>query len=315
MKVVKTDGILAITDGNRARIEAAGGMLVEQTCLTEDALIEHCAEAVGLLVLREPITARVIRSLPHCRAITRFGIGVDMIDLDAAAQAGIVITNVPDANIGEVACHAVAMALALSRRLPAFDRDMRAVRWTPLATGRGMLRPTEQVFGLIGLGRIGRLVAERIRPFGFRIVAHDPSSSGVAGVEMMSLDDLIQTADIVSLHVPFTAQNANMLDARRIAAMRPGAILINVARGGLVDEAALADALAGGHLGGAGIDTFATEPTGADNPLLGAPNILLSPHVAHYSEQSLAEMCDKAFADMGRILGGEAPVYPVLVPL
>jgi D-3-phosphoglycerate dehydrogenase / 2-oxoglutarate reductase len=312
MKIIKTDGIIPTSSDNIARIEAAGAKLEEHICLTEEALIEHCSDADGLLVLREPVTARVIRSLRQCRVIARFGIGVDMIDLEAAAEAGITVTNVPDANVEEVAVHTVAMALALSRRLCAFDADMRQNRWFPLAVGKGMLRPDHQVFGLLGLGRIGALVAERIRPFGFRIIAHDHFAPVLPGVEMVSFDALMRTADILSLHLPLTDQSTNIIDEAAIRAMKPGAILINASRGGLVDEAALACALTDGDLGGAGIDTFATEPVTADNPLLRAPNMLLSPHVAHFSEQSIAETRDKAFDDIVRVLSGQPPAYPVI---
>ena len=311
MKVVKTDGIIPPDDANIATLRSAGACLMEKTCLTEDALIEHCADADGLLVLREPITANVIRALQRCRVISLFGIGVDMVDLDAAKRAGIIVTNVPDSNIEEVSCHAVAMALSLSRRLPLFNASLHRGEWNPIQIARGMQRPSTQIFGVVGLGRIGRLVAERAMAFGFRVIACDPTCPGMPGVEMVAMNVLIATADIISLHVPLTRDTMSLIDEAAVRAMKAGAVLINVSRGGLVDEAALSRALADGHLAGAGLDTFAEEPVRQDSPLLEAPNVLLSPHIAHFSEQSFAELRHKAFGEMARVLAGETPHYPV----
>ncbi|WP_082701525.1 C-terminal binding protein [Novosphingobium sp. FSW06-99] len=315
MIVVKTDGIIPTGPAHIAALAASGARLVEPTCLTEEAMIEHCAGADALLVLREPVTARVIAAMPNCRVITRFGIGVDTVDVAAAAAAGIIVTNVPDANIEEVSIHAIAMALSLSRRLPGYDAGVRAGQWDTLARGRGIQRPAAQCFGVIGLGRIGSLVARRARALGFKVLAHEPSSVTVEGVERLDLATLIERSDILSLHIPLTSATRNLIDARAIARMKPGAILINVARGGLVDETALAQALTDGHLAGAGLDTFDQEPLPADSPLRHAPNLIMSPHAAHFSAQSFAELVGKAFDDVARVLAGRPPVYPVTSPL
>lgn len=311
MKVVKTDGLIPTAPEQFALLESVGASLRDQECLTEDALLEHCADADGLLVLREPVTARVIAGLHNCKVITRFGIGLDTIDVEAAIAAGITVTNVPDANIQEVSCHAMAMALALSRRLVSLDRVIREGGWNVMSTGLAMQRPSNQRFGILGFGRIGRLVAERARAFGFQVVAHDPMVAQDDTCSMVGFDELIGTSDIVSLHLPLTPATSNIVDVRAIAAMKAGAILINVSRGGLVDEQALADALSTGRLGGAGLDTFVDEPLAPTSPLLAAPNLLLSPHAAHYSAQSFAELVGKAFQDVANVLGGKSPAYPV----
>ena len=311
MKVFKTDGIIPSSPAHIAALAASGAQLVEQTCLSEEAMIEQCAGADALLVLREPVTARVIAAMPNCRVITRFGIGVDTVDVAAAAAAGIIVTNVPDANIEEVSIHALAMALSLSRRLPSYDAGVREGQWDTLARGRGMQRPAAQCFGVVGLGRIGTLVAQRAMALGFKVLAHEPSSITVDGVEKIDLAALIERSDILSLHIPLTAATRNLIDADAMARMKPGAILINVARGGIVDETALAQALTDGHLAGAGMDTFDVEPLPADSPLRKAPNLIMSPHAAHFSAQSFAEVVAKAFDDVARVLAGKAPLYPV----
>jgi D-3-phosphoglycerate dehydrogenase / 2-oxoglutarate reductase len=310
--IVKTDGILPTGPVQLAFFDGLDARFEEKTCLTEEALIEQCAEAEALLVLREPITARVIAALPRLKVVARFGIGLDTVDVPAATAAGIAVTNVPDANIHEVASHTLAMILSLVRRLPQYDAAIRAGRWDPLGVGAGMTRIDRQTLGLVGFGKIGRLIATAARALGFRVVAHDPMlAAGAAedGVSIVDLPTLIAEADIVSLHVPLTDATHHLIDAAMIARMRAGAILINASRGGLIDESALAEALVAGRLGGAGLDTFVNEPLEADSPLRRAPNLILTPHAAHFSRQSSQETMDKAFADVGRVLRGETPIY------
>jgi D-3-phosphoglycerate dehydrogenase len=314
-KIVKTDGMLEVGPSQLECLDGLGAEFVDRACLTEVELVEACADADGILVLREPVTAKVIAGLDRCKVISRFGVGLDSIDVAAATEAGIVVTNVPDSNTDEVATHAIAMVMALTRRLNEFDRSVRSGSWDALGVGRGIRRFDRLVLGLVGLGRIGRLVAERARALGLQVCAYDPQLSPEQvrglGVEPVGLDDLISGADVVSLHVPLTEETAGLLDRGRIGRMKPGAIVINVSRGGLIDEGALADALISGHLAGAGLDAFAEEPAAPQHPLLGLPQVLLSPHAAHYSEQSYEEVRTKAFADLAAVLRGEPPRYPV----
>lgn len=312
MKVVKTDGIIPTPADWHARLAAIGADLVEATCLNDASMIAACADADAIMVLREPVGAPVIAALRQCRVVTRFGIGVDTIDLPAAAAAGITVTNVPDANVEEVATHALALALSLDRRLTAFDRVVRDGQFGVLGVGQGIRRQTERTFGVLGVGKIGRRVVERAMALGYRVIAHDPVGAVPAGVEPVGLDALIERSDILSLHVPLTAETENVIDAVAINRMPAGAMLVNVSRGGLVDEAALAAALHDGRLSGAGLDTFAIEPLPADSPLRDAPNLLLSPHAAHFSSDSFDELLEKAIADVIRVLTGEVPHYPVV---
>jgi len=315
MKIVKTDGMLAVEPEQLAYFAGIGAEFVEKTLLTEDELIAECADADALLILREPITPRVIAALKKCKVIGRFGVGLDTIDVPAATAAGIRITNVPDSNIDEVSTHAMAMILALVRRLKRFDTAVRAGRWTALSDGEGITRPDRQTLGLVGFGQIGRLTARKARAFGYEIIAYDPYMPSeritAEGAKPVSFDELIATVDIVSLHIPATPETANIISRDVIGRMKDGAILINVSRGGLVDEAALAEALKSGKLAAAGLDALAQEPPSPDNPLLGVENLLLSPHAAHYSTQSYAEVRNKAFADVAAVLRGEKPKYPV----
>lgn len=315
MKIIKTDGMLTVEPEQMAYLDGLDIDFVEKTLLTEDALIAECQDADALMVLREPITERVLAALPKLKVIGRFGVGLDTIDVDAATRAGVQVTYVPDSNLDEVSTHALALILALVRRLKLYDTAVRNGRWKALADGEGITRPSYQTLGLIGFGQIGRLTARKAAAFGYKIIAYDPHMTAeriaAEGAVPVSLDQLIESADIISLHVPFTPETQNILSRDVIARMRKGAIVINVSRGGLIDEAALAEALVSGHIAAAGLDTLASEPPEADNPLLKLDNVLLSPHAAHYSTQSYAEVRSKVFADVVAVLKGERPKYPV----
>lgn len=315
MKIIKTDGMLGVEPEQMAYLDGMDVEFVEKTLLTEDELIAECGDADALLVLREPITARVLAALPKLKVIGRFGVGLDTIDVDACTKAGVQVTNVPDSNLDEVSTHALAMILALVRRLKLYDTAVRNGRWKALADGEGITRPDRQTLGLIGFGQIGRLTAKKAAAFGYSISAYDPHMPAdrieAAGAKAVTLDELIKTSDIISLHVPFTPETQNIISRERIAEMRKGAIVINVSRGGLIDEEALAEALQSGQIAAAGLDTLSAEPPSPDNPLLKLDNVLLSPHAAHYSTQSYAEVRSKVFADVAAVLKGEKPKYPV----
>lgn len=315
MKIVKCDGLLEVGEDQLRYLDGLGATFEEKTLLTEDEIIAHCADADGLMILREPVTARVLAALPKLKVVGRFGVGLDTIDVDACTAAGVQVTYVPDSNLDEVSTHALAMILALSRRLGRYDTAVRAGRWRAMQDGQGITRPSSQTLGLVGFGKIGQLTARKAAAFGFDIVAYDPHIApermAAEGVRSVSLADLLARSDIVSLHMPLTGETRNIISAEAIAAMRDGAIVINVSRGGLVDEQALAAALVSGKLGGAGIDTLLQEPPEPDHPLLTAPNLLLSPHAAHYSQQAYDDVRNKVFADVAAVLKGTAPTYPV----
>jgi D-3-phosphoglycerate dehydrogenase / 2-oxoglutarate reductase len=315
MKIMKVDGLLAVQPQQLAYLEGLDAEFTEKTLLTEDAIIAEASDVDALLVLREPITARVLSELKNLKVIGRFGVGLDTIDVEAATRAGVRVTYVPDSNIDEVSTHAVAMILALARRLKTFDAAIRAGRWDAMVDGAGMTRPDRQTLGLIGFGQIGRLTAQKARAFGYSIIAYDPYMPAeritAGSARSVSLDELFAQADIISLHVPATPETRNIIDANALSRIKKGAIIVNVSRGGLIDEAALAEAITRGHIAGAGIDTFAQEPPSPDNPLLALDKVIVSPHAAHYSTQSYEEVRSKVFADVAAVLKGEKPRYPV----
>jgi phosphoglycerate dehydrogenase-like enzyme len=315
-RVVKTDGgFLALTEEDRDVLREVGGELEELDCATEDALIEQCADAAALLVLREPITARVLDALPRCKVVARFGVGLDTVDVHAASTRGIRVTYVPDANSSEVAAHALAMILSLVRRLPQLDRAARRGDWNVPEVGRGMRRLDRLSLGVVGLGRTGGRVATAAAALGFRVLGFDPLLGDDAirdlSAEPCPLGALIAASDVLSVHVPLVPETVDLIDRQAIATMRPGAIVVNVARGGIVDEDALVEALADGRLSGAGLDSYVREPLPLDSPLLRADNLILSPHAAHYSHDSYRETIRKAVTDVARVLAGDEPLYPV----
>lgn len=279
----------------------AGDLCVESEVLRRHGLTVEVLEAdpgrrraqlehgVALLATDAPIDSRLLESMPRCRVAATYGVGYDNIDVAAARARGIAVTNVPDYCTDEVADHTMALLLGVSRRLVIGDRLVRRGEWGvehlgPLRRLRG------RVLGLVGYGRIGRAVGARARVFGLRVVAHDPVlASGVATGEpveiLPSLVELLEIADIVSLHLPLTGATHGLIDRAAVARMRPGAILLNTARGGLVDLPALVEALDQGRLSGAGLDVFPQEPP--DPAVLGdRDRLVLSPHVAFYSVEA-----------------------------
>ncbi|HTX01424.1 MAG TPA: C-terminal binding protein [Acidimicrobiales bacterium] len=255
---------------------------------TPEAIAESTGGADALVVTLQPLRAAHIAAMsPTVSVIGRAGVGLDTIDLAAAELAGISVLNQPTYGTNEVAAHAVAMLLASQRKLGRCDRYVRD-GWS----GRLELAPMkpldETTVGIVGCGRIGAATAKMLSGLVERVIVFDPAIGLTPpGTELVGdLKELLARSDAVSLHVPLTPETIGMIDAAAIATMRRGAILVNVARGGVVDETALAAALESGHLGGAALDVFANEPLPADSPLLGAPNALLSPHCASYSERS-----------------------------
>ncbi|MBP1846560.1 D-3-phosphoglycerate dehydrogenase [Rhizobium petrolearium] len=315
MKIIKTDGMLAVEPEQLAYLEGLGAEFVEKTLLTEEALIAEARDADALMVLREPITARVLSELKNLKVIGRFGVGLDSIDVGAATQAGVQVTYVPDSNIDEVSTHALALILSLARKLKVYDGAVRKGRWLAMDDGAGITRPDQQILGLIGFGQIGRLTAMKAKAFGYEIIAYDPYISAerisATGARPVSLDELFAQADFISLHIPATPETRKIISIEALRKMKKGAYVINVSRGGLVDETALAEAIQSGHIAGAGIDTFEKEPPAPDNPLLTLDQVIVSPHAAHYSTQSYAEVRSKVFADVAAVLKGEKPRYPV----
>ncbi len=256
-----------------------------------------------------PVTKEHIESAPRLRGILRYGVGADNIDLDAAAALGIPVTNVPASATEEVATHAVAMALSLQRRLVEGDALIRGGSWGG-AFMDGVQRCSTQRAGIIGMGRIGRQVAQRFAALGFEVVGYDPYPQE-SSWPLIPLQELLTSSDVISLHLPLTPETKHMLGQEELAALKPGAIVVNVSRGGLIDESALAAELTRGHLGGAGLDVFEEEPIPADHPLLRSPRTILSAHVAWKSDQSLESYQDVVVQTARRLLAGQQPDFVI----
>lgn len=261
--------------------------------------------------------AEVIKAAAPCLLIQQPSVGYQHIDVDAAAAAGIPVANVAGANAIAVAEHTIMAALVLLKKLMMQQEKTRAGQWAQdeMAT-HGVFELYGKTMGIIGMGRIGREVALRARPFGCAVVYYDvkpleAEEEAALGVASRTLDALLAESDVVSLHAPLTPETANMLDAERIAMMKPGAVLVNVARGGLVDEQALADALKEGRLAGAAADVFSEEPITTDNPLLGTPNTLLTPHTAGATNESRFRIIGVAMDNVAGVLEGKVPQFIV----
>lgn len=291
------------------------GVRLEILSAADDPVMARRLAAVdpAVILLRDRQLSRdLMAACPSLRGVVRYGVGVDNIDLAAARARNVIVANVP--NYGaeiEVSEHAVALYLAVQRRLLSRDAELRSGAWM---VGQAAPIPSREgaVLGLIGSGLIGRETARKFRALGFvRVLVHDPYLSdeiiSEQGFERADLDSLCARANVISLHAPSTAETRHMIDARRLGLMQRDAILINVARGGLIDEVALARALHEGQIFGAGVDVFETEPPAADNPLLGAPNIVLSDHNAWYSERSVRALQSRAAGYVVDILKGLEP--------
>jgi len=271
-------------------------------------------DADAVLVTYAKLPGELLKELKRCKVIGRFGLGVDNIDIPAAAQLGITVTYVPDYCLREVSDHAMALLLALARKVPFSNRLVQSGRWEvpPVVPLR---RLEGQVLGLVGFGNIPRALAPKAAAFGLKVITHDPYVSAevveALGVESTSFEDLLGRSDFVSVHAPLLPATRNLMNAAAFARMNRGAFLVNTARGPLVDETALVDALDSGHLAGAALDVLAVEPVPEDSPLLGRDNVILTPHTAFYSVEALEELQTKCASDVARVLSGEAPVYPV----
>lgn len=314
MKVVLTDHGFASIEQEKSLLAAAGCELVVLQSKDPEKLALACADADALLVQWAPINAAVIAALRHCKVIVRYGIGVDNVDLKAAGARGIPVCNVPDYCIAEVADHALALALSLARQIPQTDAAVRSGTWkiippSPFPSFRST------TFATAGFGRIARAVLERARGFGFRLAAYDPFVPAIAfaeaGVQRLELDALWRESGIVSLHLPLTPETRHMVGEASLTRMRNDAIVINTARGGLIDTKALARALVEKRIAGAGLDVFETEPLEADHPLRQAPNVLLTSHTAWYSAGSVPELQRKSAEAVVRAIRGEALVNVV----
>src|SRR5215207_1629541 len=308
--VIIDHGVVGDRVVERRVLESAGHEVVDTQALglgVEDAF-DLAVEQDAAAILAGPIIALDRDHLERfdcCRAVVRYGVGLDNVDVDAAHELGIGVGNVPEYGHEEISNHAIALLLALARKLPAFDAAVRR-GGTDIPAPQSVRRLSQSTLGLVGLGRIGRRVAEKARAFGLDVVAYDPYASPGAGVELLALDELLARADILSLHVPLTRETRHMIGARELALLPPGAFVINIGRGGLLDEDAVADALRSGHVAGAALDVTEIEPLPLGGTLLDAPNVILTPHVAWVSDVALEDLKRLTAEAALRLLGTPA---------
>jgi D-3-phosphoglycerate dehydrogenase len=297
----------------RALFTAAGAELVLAQAKTEPALIEAAHNCEGVLLQYAPITERVVTALPQLGIVSRIGAGYDTVDTEACAKHGVWVANSPDYGVGEVATHALALALALVRNVLAYHRDIHAGRWHYLSSGP-LHRVANMTLGIVGLGRIGKRMAHVSRNLFRRVIACDPyliDGDFPAYVERGDLAEVFGASDIVSLHVPLTAETRGMIDAQLLGSAKPGAFLVNTARGAVVDVDAALAALDSGTLGGLGLDVLPEEPVPAGSRLLGHPRVILTPHAAFFSVEAERELRRKAAQNIVTWLATGRPDYVV----
>ena len=264
-------------------ITDAGGLSPEDALASADG-------ADGVLVCRMKLDARVIARFPTWRVIGRYGAGFDNVDVDAASRTGIAVVNVPDYCVEEAATHTAALVLAAWRKLFQARRLVDDGAWKELSPLLPIPPLSRCTLGLVGAGRIGTEVVRRLGPFFGEVIAYTPSRRVPAGARWADLETVFAHSDVLSLHCPLTPETANLVDAARLATMKPGALLVNVSRGGLVDSAAVGEALRSGRLGGLALDVLPAEPPPADEPLLRLPNVLCTNHIAWYSDDSTVRL-------------------------
>lgn len=284
--------------------------LVKEQATTEEEVVAAARGADAILVQYAPITAAVLDALPGLKAVGRYGVGVDTVDVEAATARGIAVCNVPDYGVQEVSDHAIALTLSVVRGTAQLDRLVRAGEYG-LVPVKPLRRISALRFGAVGLGRIGAATAVKARALGFTVVGSDPmletGSRTADGIEVVDLDTLLTTCDVVSLHVPLIPSTRHLIDEAALARMVPGAILVNTCRGGVVDTEAVARALQDGRLKGAGLDVFEEEPLGLDSPLMDCPTAVLTPHASWYSEESSAELKRRVTEAVAAVIRGERP--------
>jgi len=312
--IAVTDSVFPSLDPAISALKRVEPELRMAKSASAEDILAVAREADAILVTYAKLPGDLLRQLTRCKVIGRFGLGVDNIDLPAAKERGITVTYVPDYCLQEVSDHAMALLLALARKVPLSNALVQSGRWEMPAVVP-IRRLEGQTLGLIGFGNIPRRVAPKAQAFGLNVVTHDPyvpkDVLAAHRVEGVSFDDLLARSDFISVHAPLMPATRGLINADALRKMKQGAVLINTARGPLIDEAALIAALDSGHLGGAALDVVAVEPLAKDNKLVGRDNVILTPHTAFYSIEALAELQTKCASDVARVLSGEKPVYPI----
>ncbi len=306
MLVIDTTGRASCPPEALAEIEGLPVRFEPARAVEEDDVIEAARGATAILVTAAYVTRRVMKALqPDLRAVVRYGVGLDRIDLEAARELGVDVRNVREFCTNEVADQTLALVMALSRRLVQHVLATREGRWGGVGAGP-LVRLSGKRAGVIGFGAIGQAVARRLHGVGMAVVAHDPFvSDGAArefGVTMVALEELLRTSHVVCVNCPLTDETRGLIGEAEFALMQPGALIVNTARGGIIDEEALAAALRERRIAGAGLDVLEQEPPPADHPLLAMDNVLITPHMAASTQEAMAELVVGVFRQLGDAL-------------
>lgn len=312
-KVLVTDHVFPNLEPEKAIIGAAGGEVVYAGKDADEAkILELAKDADAILNCYKKIPAELYSTATKCKLIVRYGIGTDTIDIPEATKHKIAVSNMPDYCIDEVSDHAITHILSSVRKVAFANKMIKGGNWS-----LGPLKPIRRLktltLGLHGFGRIPRLVAEKARAFGFKVIACDPyvnkEQADKMGVQIVSFDELCAMSDVISIHAPLTKETSEVFNSAAFAKMKDGVVIVNTARGGLIKEADLVEALKSGKVGAAGLDVTNPEPPAKDNPLFALENVTLTPHEAWYSEEALVELQDKAAGEIARSIKGEPLKY------
>ncbi len=313
LTVFVTDYTIAdVMDVEQQILDAIDAKLDRAQCTTEAEVLAQIGDPDAIITQWAPVTRKVLSGLTKCKVIVRNGIGVDNIDLQACRDLGIAVLNCPAYCIPEVADHALSLALALTRKLVPITDLLRAGTWTSEPHIAPVRRLSELTFGIIGLGRIGTAVGRRARPFFKQIVGCDPYIHNDRFCEenvcKATHDEVFEAADIVTLHIPLNDETRHLANTERLSLMRPGSYLINTCRGPVVDTNAVVAALESGRLAGAGLDVHDPEPLPMDHPLRRFPNVIITPHVAYYSAESVLQARRETAENIVLFLQGKEPI-------
>jgi len=281
--------------------------LILENCKTEDDVITVASDVDGIINQYAPMTKKVIQALSKCKVIARYGVGVDNIDIEAATKKNIIVANVPDYCIDEVSTHTMSLILACARSLTILDRKVRERKWD-FTVAKPLFRTEGQTVGLFGLGRIARKVAQKALGFGFKVITYDPYVSEAGeDIKLVDLDYLLANSDFLSIHAPLTKETRHLFGENKLHKMKKTAFLINTSRGPLIDEKALYKALKEKWIAGAALDVMEKEPPDWNNPLLKLENIIITPHISFYSEESYRELKIKVAESVVSVLKGKQP--------
>ncbi|MBP1949775.1 C-terminal binding protein [Virgibacillus litoralis] len=313
-KVVITDNNYDTIAPEIELLESIGAEVVSAQCKTEKEVIQAAKDADGIISQYAPISRKVIEQLTNCKVVSRYGIGYDVIDVDAATEKGILVCNVTDYCIEEVSDHAFALLMASARKITEQDKAVRRGVWDYKVTAP-IYRLSNQVLGLVGFGNIPQLLAKKAQAFGLRVIAHDPfipvHTAEQLDVELVDLSTLCERSDFISVHAPLNEQTKGMIGKEQFKQMKEQAFLINTSRGPVVDEQALIEALSDNAITGAALDVLETEPIDFNDPLLSLENVILSAHIAWNSMEAELELKSKAAQNVADVLTGYYPTYLV----